>query len=152
MQLIHEFDYQLDIDGPAAASDGSSPSPRRTWWEMKKATLKGPRLSATSLMPGIDWFTPMPNGFGRPHVRLPFRTDDGALVLLEYHGIVHATSRFNDAVARDEGTEWSDQYMRMAMFFETESPRYAWLMESMFIARGRLRGAKVIEYQVFRLE
>jgi hypothetical protein len=119
---------------------------------MKKATLDGPRLKASSIMSGIDWFTPLPNGFGRPHVRLPFRTDDGALLMLEYHGLVQASARFNQAVERDEGTDWEDQYMRMTMFFETASPQYAWLMQSVFIARGRLLGAKSIEYEVHRLE
>jgi hypothetical protein len=41
-----------------------------------------------------------------PHVRLPFLTDDGALVLMEYRGIVHATPAFERAVAQDTATEW----------------------------------------------
>jgi hypothetical protein len=70
-------------------------------------------------MAGIDWFTPLDGGYGRPHVRLPFHTDDGALVLLAYGGIVQASNAFLRAVERDTPTEWSDQYMRMALSFET---------------------------------
>jgi Protein of unknown function (DUF3237) len=41
--------------------------------------------------------------------------------------------------------------MRMALTFDTTSERYEWLMQSLFVARGRLRGAKDLEYEVFRL-
>jgi hypothetical protein len=35
--------------------------------------------------------------------------------------------------------------------FDTAAERYAWLMESLFIARGRLLGAKALEYDVYRV-
>jgi hypothetical protein len=131
--------------------DGAASNPRRQFWQMTRATLDGPNIRATSVMPGIDWFTPYPGGYGRPHVRLAFRTDDDALVLLEYHGIVHATAAFTRAVERDTSTQWDDQYMRMSMTFDTSAERYGWLMQSLFIARGRLTGAKAIEYDVYRV-
>lgn len=118
---------------------------------MSHATLNGPGIRAETPYPGIDWFTPDKNGFGRPHVRLPFRTDDGAVVLLDYRGIVQASDVFNRAVETDGETGWNDQYMRMTLYFETDAPSYRWLMEAVFLARGRLRGAKAIEYEVFRL-
>ena len=118
---------------------------------MSKATLEGPAIRATSAMSGIDWFTPQPDGYGWPHVRLPFLTDDGALVLLEYRGIVHASDAFLRAVEQDGPTGWDDQYMRMALEFDTTAERYAWLTQSLFLARGRLRAAKAIEYEVYRV-
>ena len=103
---------------------------RRQWWQMTRATLDGPDIHAVSAMPGIDWFTPYPNGYGRPHVRLPFHTSDGgALILLEYQGIVHASDVFVRAVERDTSTQWDDQCMRMALIFDTTADRYAWLDE-----------------------
>lgn len=144
--------YRLHVTGPAEARDGSASNPRRLFWQMTRATLEGRNIRATTVMPGIDWFTPYPDGYGRPHVRLAFRTDDDALVLLEYHGIVHATAAFARAVELDTPTQWDDQYMRMALMFDTSAERYAWLMESLFIARGRLLGAKAIEYDVYRVQ
>jgi hypothetical protein len=78
-------------------------------------------------------------------------TDDCALILLEYHGIVHASEAFLDAAEHDRPTEWADQYMRMSLLFETTSERYAWLTHSLFIARGRLHGASDLEYDVYRV-
>jgi hypothetical protein len=143
--------YRLRIRGPLEPHDGSAPSDRRQWWEMSEATLEGPRIKASTPMSGIDWFTPLGGEFGHPHVRLPFMTDDGAVVLLEYQGIVQASAAFINAVEQNESTQWGDQYMRMALFFETTSPRYQWLAQNLFLARGRLLGAKEIEYDVYRV-
>lgn len=150
ISLRHEMVYTLDVEGPLDAPGDADA--RHRWWQMSRATLAGPRISASTPMPGIDWFAPDRDGFGRPHVRLPFRTDDGALVLLEYRGVVQATDAFTAAVAADRPTAWSDQYMRMALLFETTSDRYRWLTQSLFIARGRLTGTKQIEYDVYRVE
>jgi hypothetical protein len=149
IELTHAMTYLLEVDGPIEPADGSSPDQRRQFWAMSRATLDGPNIKASTPMPGIDWFTPHGSGFGRPHVRLPFRTDDGAVLLMEYHGLVHATDAFNRAVETNTATQWSDQYMRMAVFFETSSPKYAWLTQQLFLARGRLRGAKSLEYDVY---
>jgi hypothetical protein len=143
--------YRLEVAGPLESSDGSDANPRRQFWQMSRATLRGPRIEAASAMPGIDWFAPYPNGYGRPHVRIPFLTNDGAAVLLEYRGIVEASPAFLNAVENDTSTRWEDQYMRMSLTFETASPRYQWLMQSLFIARGRLLGSKSIEYDVYRV-
>jgi len=151
MELEPAMVYRLDVTGPVESTDDSASNPRRQFWQMTGATLEGPNIRATTVMPGVDWYTPYPQGFGRPHVRLALRTDDGAVVLLEYHGIVQASRAFTHAVELNTSTQWSDQYMRMALTFDTSSERYAWLMESLFIARGRLLGAKAIEYDVYRV-
>ena len=115
--LEQEMIYRLEVEGPLEATDGSDSDPRRQYWKMSRATLRGPWIDASNTMLGIDWFTPYPNGFGRPHVRLPFLTSDGAVVLLEYRGIVEATRAFLKAVEDNASTRWEDQYMRMALTF-----------------------------------
>ena len=109
IKLQHAMIYRLEVAGPLESSDGLGPNPRREYWQMSRATLEGPHINASSAMPGIDWFTPYPDGFGRPHVRLPFHTNDGALVLLEYRGIVEASKAFLRAVEEDTPTQWEDQ-------------------------------------------
>ena len=151
IELQHAMIYRLEVAGPVESSDASRANPRRQYWQMSKATLHGPRIDASSAMPGIDWFTPYPDGYGRPHVRLAFHTNDGAAVLLEYSGIVEASPAFLKAVEQDVPTQWADQYMRMSLTFETAAPRYQWLMQSLFVARGRLLGSKSLEYDVYRL-
>jgi hypothetical protein len=151
LEIEPAMTYRLQVRGPLESKDGAPPHPYIQYWEMVSATLDGPEIHATSTMPGIDWFRPAADGYGRPHVRLPLYTDDGSLILLEYRGIVHASDAFLHAAEHDLPTEWGDQYMRMSLVFDTTSERYAWLTRSLFIARGRLRGANDIEYDVYRV-
>jgi hypothetical protein len=62
------------------------------------------------------------------------------------------TDAFKKAAGRDEETDWSDQYMRLAMKFATGSPRYGFLDRSLFGAAGRLLGTGHIEYAVYRVD
>ena len=71
---------------------------------------------------------------------------------MEYRGIVHATEAFNRAIENNTATRWKDQYMRMALMFDTTSVKYAWLVRHLFLARGRLLAAKTIEYEVYCVE
>jgi hypothetical protein len=151
IELVREMTYRLEVSGPIDDADPSAQGPLQ-YWEMTSATLEGPRIKATSPLRGNDWFRPLGDGFGRPHVRLPFQTDDGAVILLEYRGLVEATTAFTAAVENDGSTEWDDQYMRLAMWFDTANPGYDWLVQRLFLARGRLVGAKTLEYDVFRVE
>jgi hypothetical protein len=76
----------------------------------------------------------------------------GALILMEYRGIVQATEAFNSAVENNTATRWEDQYMRMALMFDIMSVKYAWLVQHLFLARGRLLAAKALEHEVYCVE
>ena len=82
--------YRLEVSGPLTSSDGSGPDPHRQYWQMSTATLEGDGIKASTPMPGIDWFAPHSQNIGRPHVRIPFQTDDGAL---NSHGVPGHRSR-----------------------------------------------------------
>jgi hypothetical protein len=81
-----------------------------------------------------------------------FRTDDGAVILMRYTGLVEQSDAFKAAATEDRETSWDDQYMRLAITFETGDERYRWLNEGLFVARGRLLGTGRIEYTVYRVE
>jgi hypothetical protein len=128
-----------------------SPFGARQYWQVSEATLDGPDIKANLAATGVDWMAVSSDGFWRPDVRAQFLTDDGAVVLMHYTGLVQQTAKFAEAAEADEPTDWADQYMRLSIRFETGAPRYAWLNTSLFVARGRLLGTGHIEYQVFRL-
>ena len=67
------------------------------------------------------------DGFWRPDVRSQFVTNDGAVILMAYTGLVEQTEAFKQAAEADRETDWSDQYMRLSVVFETGSHRYTWL-------------------------
>ena len=91
------------------------------------------------------------DGLWRPEVRLPFRTDDGAVVLLQYTGLVKPDARFTRAAAEGKATAFEDQHLRQVMRFETGHPRYLWMAQDTFVAEGRLAGPSEIEYAVCAL-
>jgi hypothetical protein len=148
--LEPEMTYRFRIKGPLPPTDGS-PRGTRQYWEMSSGTLKGERINAAIVMPGGDWYSAGADGFGRPDVRVQLKTDDGAIVLLHYTGLVEVTKAFADAAQSGKATGWADQYMRMVMTFDTGAERYAWLNRSLFIAEGRLAGESEIEYRIYRV-
>jgi Protein of unknown function (DUF3237) len=150
LTLHHEMTYRFWVRGPLPSTDGS-PRGARQYGEMTDGTLRGDRINAKIAMPGGDWNRIGADGFGRPDVRVQFVTDDGAVILLHYTGLVEATDTFNSAAEAGGETVWADQYMRMFMSFDTGAERYAWLNRSLFIARGRLAGPSEIEYEIYRL-
>jgi Protein of unknown function (DUF3237) len=143
--------YRVTTTGPLDTTEGSPWGPRQ-YWEVSEATLSGERISAELAMPGGDWMAVSDDGFWRPDVRAQFRTDDGAVILMRYTGLVEQSDAFKSAATEDRETAWDDQYMRLAITFETGDERYRWLNESLFVARGRLLGTGRIEYTVYRVE
>jgi hypothetical protein len=148
--LEEEMTYRVTTRGPLETTEGS-PWGARQYWEVSEATLSGARISATLAMPGGDWMAVSDDDFWRPDVRAQFRTDDGAIVLMRYTGLVGQSEAFKQAATEDRETGWDDQYMRLAVTFETGDERYRWLNESLFVARGKLLGTGKIEYTIYRV-
>jgi hypothetical protein len=148
--LEHVLTYRFSIRGPLGSTEGS-PHGTRQYWEMTEGTLTGEGLRASIAMPGGDWYIASPDGFGRPDVRVQLQTDDGALILMSYTGLVEQTDAFVNAATNDQPTGWDDQYMRFAVRFETGAVKYRRLNESLFVARGHLLGTTELEYEIYRV-
>jgi Protein of unknown function (DUF3237) len=143
--------YRLTaMRGPLGATDGS-PNGTRRYFEMTSGVLQGEGINATMALPGGDWMRVSHDGFWRPDVRIQWVTDDGAVVLMHYTGLVEQTPAFMSAADADQETSFDDQYMRVVITFDTGARRYRWLNQSIFVARGRLLGASQIEYEVHRI-
>jgi len=150
LRLEPEMIYQVTTTQPLEPTAGS-PLGVRQYWQVSEATLKGPRISARLAATGSDWMHMSPDGFWRPDVRAQFLTGDGAVILMHYTGLVQQTDAFKRAAETDQPTDWLDQYMRLAIQFDTGAGRYAWLTQSLFVAAGRLLGTGRIEYAVHRV-
>jgi hypothetical protein len=83
-------------------------------------------------------------------VRLILRTDDGALILMTYRGVRHASPEVSARIARGEQVAPSDYYLRTAPFFETSSPKYAWLNKIVSVGIGE-RQPNGVTYEVFEI-
>lgn len=78
------------------------------------------------------------------------RTDDGALILMTYRGVRHASPDINARIARGESVAPSAYYLRTAPFFETSSPRYVWLNKIVSVGIGERR-PEGVTYEVFEI-
>ena len=148
--LVHEMTYRVRTTEPLDPTAGS-PIATTKYWQVSEATLDGDRIRAKLAATGVDWMQVGPDGFWRPDVRVQFLTDDAAVVLMYYTGLVQRTDRFVAAADADRPTDWADQYMRLAVRFDTGAARYRWLNESLFVAAGRLLGTGRIEYAIHRV-
>ena len=84
-------------------------------------------------------------------MRVQFITDDGAIILLHYIGLVERTEAFKAAAEKGTKIGRTDQYMRMAMRFDTGIEKCACLNESLFVAERRLVAAQAIEYRIYNV-
>jgi hypothetical protein len=78
------------------------------------------------------------------------RTDDRSLILMTYRGVRHASAGADDRIARGEQVEASEYYLRTAPFFETSSPKYAWLNKIVSVGVGERRPDGVT-YEIFEI-
>jgi hypothetical protein len=148
--LVPEMIYRVRTTNPLSPTAGS-PNGVTQYWQVSEAELDGERIKAKLASTGSDWMRMSPDGYWRPDVRAQFVTDDGAIVLMHYTGLVQQTDAFKRAAEADQATEWGDQYMRLALRFDTGAERYGWLNTSLFVAAGRLLGTGRIEYSVHRV-
>ena len=149
VELVYEMTFAERIEGPLGPTTGF---PSRLCWKIAEATLAGPRISASLAMPGTDWLRIEGSGIRRQDQRTQFLADDGTLILMRYDaGLIRADASFSQALYSGRQTGFADQYMCMTPLFDVSSDRYAWLTQSLFIARGRLAGPKRIEYELYRV-
>ena len=81
---------------------------------------------------------------------MTLQTDDGALILMSYRGVRHASPEVSARLAGGELVPASEYYLRTAPFFETSAERYAWLNRIVSVAMGE-RLAAGVAYEVFEV-
>lgn len=99
---------------------------------------------------GSDVLLVRADGSAQQDVRLLLKTDDGALVLMTYRGVRHASDEVSARIARGEQVSGSDYYLRTVPFFETASPKYSWINKIVSVGVGERRGDSVV-YEVFEV-
>ena len=89
-------------------------------------------------------------GYGHLDVGTTFETDDGAIIYVQYFGVLEFTPGIQAALAGEGKTNFGDQVFFTQPRMQTGDPRYTWVNNISCVAQGRLLPGKV-EYQVFQL-
>jgi hypothetical protein len=149
LECKSEFSFKVSLNPPV--DFGAGPLGQRLYFEVTDGVATGERFNARAVGGGGDWVVVGPDGYGRIDVRLQFETDDGAHVYLQYFGLLEINQVVGQAMATGAGTSYEDQYFRTTPRFETGDPRYAWMNQGVFVARGRLCEGGGVEYEVSRV-
>jgi hypothetical protein len=149
LECRSEFSFKVSLNPPV--DFGAGPLGQRIYFEVTDGVATGDRFNARAVGGGGDWVVVGPDGYGRIDVRLQFETDDGAHVYLQYFGLLEINQVVGQAMATGAGTSYEDQYFRTTPRFETGDPRYAWMNQGVFVARGRLCEGGGVEYEVSRV-
>jgi Protein of unknown function (DUF3237) len=149
LELTHEFSFWCALN--PSIDFGTGPLGQRTYFEVTGGAATGERFNATAFGGGGDSILVGPDKFARLDVRLQFKTDDGALVYVQYSGLLELSAKVDAALASGGGTAYSDQYLRTTPRLETSDERYAWMNQSVFVARGHFLDGPKVEYEVYRV-
>ncbi len=106
-------------------------------------TVSGPRLRGRVLPGGADWQRIHASGVTEILARYVIETHDGALISVENPGIRRAPPEVMRRLLAGEVVDPSLVYFRTTPRFDTASPRYAWLAQSVFICCGVRKPAAV---------
>ncbi len=147
MKLEYLMTYRVELAPPVAV--GAGPFGMRQIFDVTGGSFEGPGLRGRFLPSGADWILIGPDGVGRLDVRGTLETDDGALIYVQYCGVLDfetVMAKF----ARGEATEFGEIYFMTAPRFETGDARYAWLNKLVCVGEGRA-GPGWVEYRVHQV-
>ena len=143
--------FTITMKLPPILELGDTPAGTRRVFTVSGGEFTGDRLRGEVLpQAGSDLLLVRADGSFQQDVRLILRTDDGALILITYRGIRHASPEVSARIARGERVTLSDYYLRTAPFFETSAPKYAWLNKIVSVAIGE-RQSDGVTYEVFEI-
>lgn len=150
-QLRSQHLFTITITLHPIEEIGPTPAGNRRVFPVAGGSFVGERLRGAILpVAGSDLLLTRPDGSSQQDVRMILRTDDGALVVMTYRGVRHASPEVNERIARGETVAPSDYYLRTAPFFETSSAAYAWLNKIVAVGVGERRPTDVV-YEVFEV-
>jgi hypothetical protein len=142
----HLFDAHIQLAPPE--DHGQTPYGRRSVHLVTSGAFEGARLRGTVRAGGGDWLLSYDDGYNELDVRATLETDDGALIYLHYHGVLHVAPEVMARAVRGDDISPSEYYFRTTPRFETGDKRYAWLNTLVCVAYGAF-GPQRVSYRVF---
>jgi len=101
--------------------------------------ISGPRVNGKVRAVGGDWLTVRKDGVAVLDVRTTFETDNGALILVTYSGMIDFGENGYDQFLRGELPPEAE--IRMSPRFATSHPDYLWLNRLHCLGIGRYTAA-----------
>ena len=145
-----KLEFLMEITGTLnlpPRDTGAGPLGTRGLAVVTGGSFEGPRLKGTVWAGGGDWWLRGPDGVLRLDVRITFETDDGALIYVQYYGVMRPDGD-RPMAQPGEPSEYGDAYFMTSPRFETGYDRYAWLNGLVCVAEGK-RWEQGVAYRVY---
>ncbi len=140
LDFLATWDMQLSMPEPI----GPGPHGNRQIIRVLEGRIEGPRLKGQTLPSTGDWLLIRTDGVAELNVRSSMKTDDGEYIYMEYRGLMHGTPEVMAAGFAGKPIAPEDLYFRMSAFFETASPKYAWLNKCVTVGNGVVALPKLV--------
>ena len=142
--------FTLKLEVRPLTTVGDTPTTLRRIGVIYGGRFEGERLSGEVLDGGSDWQSVRSDGSTMLDVRLVLKTDDGALIAVNYKGLRHGPPEIIARIGRGEEVDPASYYFRISPMFETASEKYAWLNGILAVGIGH-RFADGPVYNLFEL-
>jgi hypothetical protein len=109
----------------------------------------GGRFKGT-VLPAEDWIVERADGAFAIDVRMPVKTEGGALVLVRYDGFRHGPADVLAKLAKGEPVDPRDYYLRILPRFETAAKPFEWLNRVLAVGSG-VRQASSVLYRIWKI-
>ena len=153
-QLDAELVGSFTMEPTPLLEFGKSPKGKRGVGFLKEGTFEGPRMKG-QVIGGADHLLVHTDGSAVPDVRLVLRTDDGALIQMEYKGVLRAPREVMMRFGKPETLKPEEYYFRVTVYFETAAEKYNWLNSAVCVGYGipmKLpNGNNGVRYDVYKL-
>lgn len=146
MQLEYLMTFHADLKPPQEI--GKAVFGTRAIYDVTGGSFEGPGLKGKLLPSGGDWILVDEQGVGRLDVRISFETDDGALIYVQYFGVLIIDP---EKVTPGEESQYGDTYFMTQPRFETADSRYHWLNNIVAVGEGRGL-VNAVEYRLYQLK
>jgi hypothetical protein len=131
----------MRLQGKPAVEVGTGPAGTRLIVDCISVEVKGDRLCGQ--MKGRttgDWILIGPEGTGTLDVRETLRTDDGAIIYVQYHGRLDGSQGLKPPLT-----------CYVAPRFETGDERYAWLNRIQAVGKGTINEDLSVDYEWYEV-
>lgn len=145
------FDANFQLAPPQQV--GAGPEGARAIFPVASGAFDGPRMKGSFLAGGADWARIRADGSIAVDTRVTAKTDDGALIYIQYQGRIVAPPELLPQLLDLGSAQLVDPgryYFRVTPYFETGHPDYAWLNAICAVGIGRL-GNGGVAYRVFHI-
>lgn len=133
MTLALRFAFRLDVELRPAIELGTTYLGHRRVIPITGGHFEGPQLRGRILPGGADWNVIRPDGVTHIWARYEIETDDGAVISVVNEGLGRVSAEDMAHVFSGKAALVNEWYTRTTPRFETASPKYRWLNESVFV-------------------